>query len=123
MALSVLIVEDEFIIAEDIQRTLLFCGYKVFGVAYSYEQALDLLKQGKPDIVLLDITLDHQRSGLVLGKMLSSELQIPYVYVTSHADAGTLKDARYTHPSGYLVKPFRREAIVNMIEVVYAAIC
>lgn len=123
MALSVLIVEDEFIIAEDMRRTLLHCGYKVFGVAYSYDQAISLLANGRPDMVLLDITLDNVQSGLVLGKMLSHELQIPYVYVTSHADPGTMKEARYTRPSGYLVKPFRREAIVNMIEVVYAAAC
>jgi response regulator of citrate/malate metabolism len=123
MALSVLIVEDEFIIAEDLRHTLIHCGYEIFGIAYSYEQAITLLQKGRPDIVLLDITLDHEQSGLLLGKMLSHTLRIPYVYVTAHGDPGTMKDAEHTLPSGYLMKPFRREAIGNMIEVVYASSC
>jgi two-component system response regulator LytT len=120
MALSVLIVEDEFIIAEDLNSALLRSGFEVFGIAYGYTHALALLEKGRPDIVLLDITLDHEQSGLRLGQQLNEDFRIPYIYVTSHGDPGTMRDAALTNPSGYLMKPFRREALRGIIEIIYA---
>jgi two-component system, LytTR family, response regulator LytT len=117
MGLSVLIIEDEFIIAEDIKEALLTSGYKVFGTALTYEDALDLLKKGKPDFALVDITLQNDQSGLELGRILCEDLQIPYIYVTSHSDISTLEKVKLTNPSGYLLKPFRRESIYTAIEV------
>jgi DNA-binding LytR/AlgR family response regulator len=117
MPLSILIVEDEFIIAEDIRAAILSHGYTCFGIAHSYPHALDLLKKNKPDFALVDITLDGDQYGLLLGKIFSEDLNIPYIYVTSHADTGTLEKVKLTGPSGYLLKPFRRESIYAAIEV------
>jgi two-component system response regulator LytT len=120
MALSVLIVEDEFIIAEDISSALISNGYRIFGIADSYPQAIDLLKKGRPDFALLDITLEGEQWGLKLGKMLSEDLQIPYIYVTSHSDIATIEKVKVTAPSGYLLKPFNRDSIYTSIEVALA---
>jgi DNA-binding LytR/AlgR family response regulator len=120
MPLSVLIVEDEFIIAEDISSALISNGYRIFGIADSYQQAIDLLKRGRPDFALLDITLEGEQWGLKLGKMLSEDLQIPYIYVTSHSDIATIEKVKVTAPSGYLLKPFNRESIYTSIEVALA---
>jgi DNA-binding LytR/AlgR family response regulator len=117
MALSILIIEDEFIIAEDIRAALLASGYKVFGIARSYEQAIELLKKGKPDFALVDITLNTDQSGLELGRMFYEDLNLPYIYVTSHSDISTLEKVKLTYPSGYLLKPFKRESIYAAIEV------
>lgn len=117
MALSILIIEDEFIIGEDLRVALLASGYKVFGIARSYEQAIELLKKGTPDFALVDITLNTDQSGLELGRMFYEDLHIPYIYVTSHADTGTLEKVKLTYPSGFLLKPFKRESIYAAIEV------
>jgi two-component system response regulator LytT len=117
MSLSILIVEDEFIIAEDISRALLANGYEVFDIADSYEQAIEMLLKGRPDFALLDITLDGEQLGLKLGKLLNEQYNIPYIYVTSHSDMATIEKVKVTNPSGYLLKPFNRESIYTSIEV------
>lgn len=121
MPLSVLIVEDEFIIAEDISGALISNGYRIFGIADSYQQAMALLKKGKPDFALLDITLEGEQWGLKLGRMLSEDLQVPYIYVTSHSDIATIEKVKVTAPSGFLLKPFNRESIYTSIEVALAS--
>lgn len=117
MALNILIIEDEFVIAEDIRAALLASGYKVFGIARSYNQAIELLRKGTPDFALVDITLNTDQSGLELGRMFHEDLNIPYIYVTSHSDTSTLEKVKLTYPNGYLLKPFKRESIYAAIEV------
>lgn len=121
MPTSILIVEDEFIISEDISSALIANGYRIFGVAGTYDEALELLKKGRPDFALLDITLEGEQNGLKLGRMLSEELQVPFIYVTSHSDAATIEKVKVTNPSGFLLKPFNRDAIYASIEVALAA--
>ncbi len=120
MSLSVLLVEDEFIIAEDIRIAAESHGHTVSGIAYSYDEALELLEKHKPDIALLDITLGEEQQGLKLGRLLYEELDIPFVYVTSHSDAATIAKVKETNPSGFLLKPFNREAIYTAIEMALA---
>jgi DNA-binding LytR/AlgR family response regulator len=121
MPISVLIVEDEFIIAEDISSALISNGYRIFGIADTYAQALELLKKGRPDFALLDITLEGEQWGLKLGKMLSEDLNVPFIYVTSHSDIATIEKVKITNPSGFLLKPFNRESIYTSIEVAMAS--
>jgi CheY-like chemotaxis protein len=122
MPLSVLVVENESVVAEDLQSALVPYGYTIHGVAKSYEQAMRLLwEKGKPDIALIDISLDTERNSLALGKLFM-ETYIPFIYVSSYTDPGILKDAELTEPFGFLTKPFSRESVCSMVEMAYASV-
>lgn len=105
--ISILIVEDEPLIAQDISDICTEYGYMVSGVAHDMENALHLLENKKVDYVLLDIRLGNNDHGLDIGQILSDELYIPYSYITSFSDSTTLSRAKKTSPMGYLTKPFR----------------
>ncbi len=114
---SVLIVEDEPLIATDIKEICLENDMDVVGVAYTINQARDLLETKSIDYVLLDIKLGDHEDGLIVGKLLHEEYFIPFSYITSFSDSETVRAARSTHPNGYLVKPFRPNDIVIQIQL------
>jgi DNA-binding NarL/FixJ family response regulator len=113
----ILIVEDEPLIAADIEEVCLDNGYFVSGTAYNMEQAMTFLEGKKVDYVLLDIRLGDADKGLVIGKILSEDYFIPFSYITSFDDAKTIQAARATRPVGYLIKPFRAQDIKVQIEL------
>lgn len=115
--ISILIVEDEPLIADDIRETCIENEYDVAGVAYSKEQAFEILESKQVDYVLLDIQLGEKDDGLVIGKKLSKEYFIPFSYISSFSDTATVSKARDTSPTGYLVKPFRARDIIIQIEL------
>jgi two-component system, response regulator PdtaR len=119
MNTSVLIVEDEPLIANDIREICLDGEIQVAGIAYSFSQAKDLLDTVHIDYVLLDIKLGDNEDGLILGKLLNEEYFIPFSYITSFSDNTTLNAARSTNPNGYLVKPFRPRDILIQIQLGY----
>lgn len=115
--IKILIVEDEIIIAEDMHQLLLSLGYEVIGIAHKYSVAVDLLERVKPDIILLDITLGGAKTGIDLAHHINTKHKIPFVFLTSHADAATVKKAKEVRPRAYLVKPFNKEDIYTTLEV------
>lgn len=115
--ISILIVEDEPLIADDIRETCIENEYNVAGVAYTKEQAFELLESKQVDYVLLDIQLGEKDDGLVIGAKLSEEYFIPFSYISSFSDTATVSKARGTSPTGYLVKPFRARDIIIQIEL------
>jgi len=118
--LKILIVEDELIIAEDIKRQLLEIGYDVIGIASSYSGALKIIETKIPDLAIVDIVIKGPKSGIDLGRHLHDELNIPFIYLSSHSDKNTIKQAKDSHPNAYLLKPFRPESLFASIEI---AIC
>lgn len=109
---QIIIVEDEPVIAAQIELYLEQGGYQVAGIAYDYETALELLEQTQPDAVLLDIQLGRTHSGIKLGSLLHTQYRIPFLYITSYSDTRTLEMAKETFPSGYLVKPFNEAGLI-----------
>ncbi|MGF1532095.1 MAG: LytR/AlgR family response regulator transcription factor [Bernardetiaceae bacterium] len=108
--LRILTVEDELIIAKDLAETLEEMGHHVIGNARTATQALDLLQNQGPDLILLDIQLAEKTSGIDLAQHLQKHHnEIPYIFLTSFADPATLQNAIQTMPYGYLVKPFQPE--------------
>ncbi|HNC99956.1 MAG TPA: response regulator, partial [Myxococcota bacterium] len=101
----ILIVEDEFIIAQNLVQVLEGLGYEVAGHAFDAEEALGLMAVGGVDLAILDINLGRGQSGIELGKVLSERWGIPIVFLTSHTDGGTIREAAAVRPAGYLVKP------------------
>ena len=113
----VLIVEDEVIIMMHIEDCLSGADYSVVGSAHDANTAFDMLKSKEPDIVLLDITLRGKLSGIEIAKVIREKYNIPFVYLTSHADQATLDEAKKTLPYGYVVKPFNEKNLISTIEM------
>jgi len=114
---SVLIVEDEPIVAEDIRESLEEVGFRVAGVAYDSEDALDLLEKHQIDIALLDITLTRPMEGIELAHQINKKHPMPFVFLTALSDQSTLEAVRKTFAMGYLVKPFRPAELHTALEL------
>jgi DNA-binding NarL/FixJ family response regulator len=113
----ILIVEDEPIIAADIEQTLTREQYQVIGVAHSSTKAIDMLHRLDPDLVLLDIAIRGDRDGIDIARIAREQYEKPFIYITSFADRDTLERAKSTLPSGYIVKPFKDRDIISAIEM------
>ncbi len=103
----ILIVEDEVIIARDIQKTLLKLGYDIATLAVSGEQAIKTAEHENPDLVLMDIVLRGKTNGIETAGQILERFDIPIIYLTSYSDEKYLERAKITEPFGYLLKPFK----------------
>src|SRR3989304_8259393 len=101
----ILVVEDEIIIAEDMQRKLKKMGYVVPAIASSGEEAIRKIKENIPDLILMDIVIHGNMDGIETAGQIHSLFDIPVVYLTAYADEKTLQRAKITQPFGYLIKP------------------
>ena len=117
MSLRILIVEDEPLISDDIESTLISNHYDIAGKAYSSTQALDMLMNRFPDLVLLDISIKGDKDGIDIATIIRENYQLPFIFLTSFSDPLTLDRAKPTMPYGYIVKPFRDRDIVASIEM------
>lgn len=117
MSLRILIVEDEPIISDDIESTLLSNDYDVAGKAYSSTQALDMLLTRYPDLVLLDIAMKGDKDGINIATIIREKYHIPFIFLTSYSDKVTLDRAKPTMPYGYIVKPFKDRDLITAIEM------
>lgn len=115
--ISVLIVEDELIAAENISRNLKKQGYQVSAIVDSGEDAIQRATVDRPDLVLMDIMLHGTMDGIQAADQIHRQLNIPLIYMTAYGDDTTLERAKQTHPSGYLVKPFKPQSLKIAIEV------
>src|SRR5262245_60882865 len=102
----IFVVEDEVIISEDIEQTLVSLGYQIAGTAESGMEALLAVERTQPDLVLMDIQLAGRLDGIQTTAAIRKRWSIPVVYLTSHSDEATLARAKETVPHGYLLKPF-----------------
>ncbi len=119
-SLNILIVEDEILIAETIKYYLEERDYNVLSIAISYDEAVQAYRLRCPDLVLLDIRLYGQKSGIDFANFLSEQMSSPpYVYLTSQYDQRILAEALKTNPSGYLTKPIQKETLWTTIEAAY----
>ncbi|WP_427156918.1 hybrid sensor histidine kinase/response regulator [Aliinostoc sp. HNIBRCY26] len=117
---SILIVEDEWVIALDIKQHLQRLGYRIAGTANSAHKALELVTINQPDLVLMDIYLQGNTTGIVAAHQILQQFNIPVVFLTAHADESTLKEAIAVHPYGYIVKPFEEQDLSIAIQVALA---
>lgn len=106
MSKKLLIVEDEFLIANDIRTIVTQLGYAVMAVAKSADEALKAVQAEKPDIALLDINIIGDRNGIELAKILTKKYSIPHLFITSYSDDAIIGQMNNTHPLGYILKPF-----------------
>lgn len=113
---KILIVEDEFIVANDLRMMLEKAGYNICGIAPSVAKAMELITTKQPDWVLLDIYLQGAQSGIDLAEQLT-EIGIPFIYISANTSQDVLEAAKATLPYGFLVKPFREKDLTIMLEI------
>lgn len=111
------IVEDESIVAMDLKQRLQARGYDVLGISSYAEDAVEKVRQHKPDIVLMDIVLKGEMDGITASGIIKEELRIPVLYLTAYADTQTINRAKVTEPYGYIIKPFEESDVVTAIEI------
>lgn len=117
MSTSILIVEDENIVARDLQYALEDLGYVVLAIAKTGALAIQKATEFQPDLILMDIRLLGEMDGVSAAQAILEQLDVPIVYLTAHSDDNTLTRAKLTHPYGYLIKPFEERELRAVIEV------
>ena len=113
----ILVVEDESIVAKDIENSLKKLGYTIVGVTPTGEEAISLAKSKRPDVILMDIMLKGAMSGVEAAAEIKKELDLPVIYLTAYADEPTLEKAKHTEPHGYIIKPFKEVDLQTNIEL------
>lgn len=113
----ILVVEDESIVAKDIQNRLKKFGYAVPAVASSGEEAINQATETCPDLILMDVRLRGEIDGVEAARQIRIHLNIPVIYLTAYADENTLERAKETEASGYLIKPFKERELYTSIEI------
>ncbi|HYB99958.1 MAG TPA: GAF domain-containing protein [Candidatus Limnocylindrales bacterium] len=114
---SILVVEDENVVAMDLVSSLQKLGYPIAGVAASGEEAIDIAERVRPGLVLMDVNLRGVMDGIQAAQQIQDRFFIPVVYLTAYSDETTLERARVTHPFGYVLKPFEDREIEIAIHI------
>jgi transcriptional regulator with GAF, ATPase, and Fis domain/AmiR/NasT family two-component response regulator len=116
MNLNILIVEDQFLEAENLSIILKNAGHTVLGIAKSVDQGIGLLKKYNPDIVLVDIVLKGDLNGIDFARILDNK-NIPFIFLSANSNATTFEQAIATKPYGFLVKPFREKELLLALNI------
>jgi PAS domain S-box-containing protein len=111
----ILPVDDEFIIAARLQDMLISFGYDVPDLAGSAEEAIDMASRLKPDLILMDIVMPGSMDGIAAAEKIRTELDIPVVFLTAHADDEHISRAKLSDPLGYIIKPFEENQLKSAI--------
>lgn len=114
---SILVVEDEAIVATDIKARLKHFGYRVVGSCPSGEQALEIVERLSPDLVLMDIHLAGHPDGIEAAREIRVRYRIPVVFLTAYSEDATLERAKLVEPYGYILKPFEDRELKTVIEM------
>ena len=114
---KILVVEDESVVARDLERSLTDLGYDVTDCVTSGEEALISAEERRPDVVLLDIRLRGQIDGIEAASLLRARYRVPVVYLTAYSDDDTLWRAARSEPYGYIVKPFTSREVRSAVEI------
>jgi two-component system cell cycle sensor histidine kinase/response regulator CckA len=117
---KIVVVEDEGLIAADLESRLKTAGYSVTGTADSAPQALKLIRATSPDLVLMDIRLKGDVDGIQVADQVRKELDVPIVYLTAYEDQETLARASQTQAFGYIKKPIASSSLRGSIEMAIA---
>lgn len=114
---KILVVEDEFVIGQQICETLEKIGYEVLAHAFDYDEAVAILQEQQPDIALLDIDLRSSKDGIDVAKHIRANHNFPFIFLTSLSNKQTVSEAKLTRPDGYLVKSFQLQDLYTAIEI------
>lgn len=117
MLTTILIVEDESIVAQDLQEILEELGYSAPEIADSGKLAIEKAARLNPSLILMDIRLIGTMDGIDAAEIIQEKYDIPVVYLTAHSDVNTIERAKHTCPFGYILKPFQEKELYTTIEI------
>ena len=106
-ASRILIVEDEAIVAESLKDQLINLGYQVCGTASNGVDAMKIMENSDPDLVMMDIMLEGSMDGVEVASRIREERGTPVIFLTAFSDNATLQRAKVTEPFSYLIKPYK----------------
>ncbi|MBL7902207.1 MAG: response regulator [Bacteroidia bacterium] len=115
--INIFIVEDESIVAKDIQNSLIKLGYNVVGIANNGADAIEKVVELAPDLVLMDIMIKGNLTGIEASEKIKEQINVPVIFLTAYADESTLTRAKITEPYGYILKPFKEIDLHSNIEM------
>lgn len=112
----ILVVEDELIVARDIQVTLQSFGYDVPEIVMSGEEAVQAAYRLRPDLIMMDIMIQGAMDGVESAEIIRSQFNIPVIYLTAYSDEETLRRAKLTESYGFIAKPFDERELYVAVE-------
>ena len=114
---GILVVEDESIIAMNLEERLMEMGYTVVGRASSGEEAIEKAREFRPDLILMDIVMPGEKDGIDASGEIKSEMDVPIIFLTAYADEKFVERAKRVEPVGYIVKPYEERELRAAIEI------
>jgi PAS domain S-box-containing protein len=114
---SIMIVEDEFIVAQDLEVSLTEMGYDVCGIYETGESAMQQARQQRPDLAIMDIMLKGKLDGIQTAQKMQAQFDVPIIFLTAFANQALLERAKMIEPFGYLLKPFTKKELQSAIEI------
>lgn len=114
---NIFIVEDEIVVAKDIECILTAKGYNVVDIATSYEMAKKKLLLVRPDLILCDINLSGSKTGIDLMQELHTKYCIPFIFITAYSDMETIEKASKLKPLNYITKPFNEKQLISSVKL------
>lgn len=111
------VVEDEMVIADTICLALKKLGYNVSTTSPTYNRAVKMVEEEKPDLLLIDVNLGGGKDGIDLAEYIRARYKMPIIFLTANSDAATLERAKKVRPNAYLVKPFNKNDLFAAIEI------
>ena len=114
---KVMIVDDDFIIATQLEEHLQEMGYEIAGVLSSGEEAIEKVKDLSPDLVLMDIVLPGGMDGIAAAEKIKAKINVPIVFMTGHAEKAHVERAKNVEAHGYILKPFVPYQVEAAIEL------
>lgn len=114
---KLMLVDDEVIIASQLEKRLTAMGYEVVGKAFSGEESVEMAKDLRPDLILMDIVMPGKLDGIDAAETIKSELGIPVIFLSAHANDEYIKRAKKVEPYGYVLKPFQEAEIRTAVEI------
>jgi response regulator RpfG family c-di-GMP phosphodiesterase len=114
---KIMVVEDEWVVADQLCRDLKDLGYTVCSTASTGDEAIRKVKADSPDLILMDIVLKGKMNGIEAAERINSQFKIPVIYLTAYTNQEYIERAKQTNPFGYLVKPYNQKELYATIEM------
>ena len=114
---TILIVEDNSIVAMELEESLSKAGYKIIGSVSNGQSAIDIVTTITPELVLMDIRLEEEMDGTRTAREIQKISPIPVIFLTAHSDRKNMENAKKSNPYGYIIKPYNEATLLSTIEM------